>query len=606
MGRGRPPLPVRDRGGAGAAGAASLWGGEGPHFTPALDAAGPPWGALGGPPKITGGVPGVPMEVGGGRRLRILEDLNMLYIRQIAASIQEPELQRALERALRVREGARRLLPACSRPEQALETTKTLVLCDARVVAAGGELQRRQEARLRGARRPSDGGPGAERVPCRGTVCISDLRIPLMWKDTEYFRNKGELHRCAVFLLLQVGAEIHDTPTVLVDRTLTDICFEGAVLFSEAGPDFELKVELYSAGLPGGGAQGSTPKKLATRLSTSLGRSSGRRARAAMEGGPGSPPGTGGTGALLLPPPGVPCPRFQLLAHATLSLAQVHDGFRTHDLVIAADEQSPCWVPLYGRMCCRLAARPSCMDTAAATGTLRLQAPGAEGPSGPPLFCVLRGPGLLCYGSAGEAEAGQEPTLTIAVTKDTRVRAAEPGGRGQPPGVAVTNRLGGEEVTHVLVAESAAEAQRWLEAFGQHLHDLAQWKQCCEELMRIEEPPPRRPPAPLPPQGSLYHQTAIDPSDDIAAVTDILARHRGAPRAPGPPPWLSLFEGPPLRSPSPPRRGRPRTLSLDARLSTLKGRGGPPKPPHSSSSSSGSSSPGPPQRDPPRALQSRV
>lgn len=28
------------------------------------------------------------MEVGGGRRLRILEDLNMLYIRQIAASIQ--------------------------------------------------------------------------------------------------------------------------------------------------------------------------------------------------------------------------------------------------------------------------------------------------------------------------------------------------------------------------------------------------------------------------------------------------------------------------------------------------------------------------------------
>ncbi|XP_059326504.1 rhotekin isoform X2 [Ammospiza nelsoni] len=521
---------------------------------------------------------------------------------------EEPELQRALERALRVREGARRLLPACSRPEQALETTKTLVLCEARVVAAGGELQRRQEARLRGARRPSEGGPGAEPVPCRGTVCISDLRIPLMWKDTEYFRNKGELHRCAVFLLLQVGAEIHDTPTVLVDRTLTDICFEGAVLFPEAGPDFELRLELYSAGLPGPGAQGSAPRKLASRLSTSLGRSSGRRARAAMDGGPASPPGTAGTatGALLLPPPGVPCPRFQLLAHTTLSLAQVHDGFRTHDLVIAADEQSPCWVPLYGRVCCRLAARPSCMDTPAATGTLRLQAPGAEGPGGTPLFCVLRGPGLLCYGSASEAEAGQEPTLTIAVTKDTRVRALQAGGRGQPPGVAVTNRLGGEEVTHGLLAESTAEAQRWLQAWGQHLCDLAQWKQCCEELMRIEEPPPRRPPAPLPPQGSLYHQTAIDPSDDIAAVTEILAGHGGAPRAPGPSPWLSLFEGPPLRSPSPPRRGRPRTLSLDARLSTLKGRGGPPKPPHSSSSSSGSSSPGPPQRDPPRALQSRV
>uniref|UniRef100_A0A8C3U203 Rhotekin n=1 Tax=Catharus ustulatus TaxID=91951 RepID=A0A8C3U203_CATUS len=362
---------------------------------------------------------------------------------------EEPELlQRALERALRVREGARRLLPACSRPEQALETTKTLVLCDARVVAAGGELQRRQEARLRGARRPSDAGPGVERVPCRGTVCISDLRIPLMWKDTEYFRNKGELHRCAVFLLLQVGAEIHDTPTVLVDRTLTDICFEGAVLFSEAGPDFELKVELYSAGLPGAGAQGSTPKKLATRLSTSLGRSSGRRARAAMEGGPGSPPGTGGTG---------------LLAHAALSLAQVHDGFRTHDLVIAADEQSPCWVPLYGRMCCRLAARPSCMDTPAATGTLRLQGDTAG-------LEVVRGfwGALGSLGSLGRWAQG------VPVPQDTRVRAVEPGGRGQPPGVAVTNRLGGEEVTHALLAESAAEAQRWLQAFGQHLYDLGE------------------------------------------------------------------------------------------------------------------------------------
>lgn len=39
-----------------------------------------------------------------------------------------------------------------------------------------------------------------------------------------------ELHRCAVFCLLRLGAEIHDTPMVLVDRTLTDICFESPIL----------------------------------------------------------------------------------------------------------------------------------------------------------------------------------------------------------------------------------------------------------------------------------------------------------------------------------------------------------------------------------------
>lgn len=119
--------------------------------------------------------------------------------------------------------------------------------------------------------------------------------------------------------------------------------------------------------------------------------------------------------------------------------------------------------------------------------------------------------------------------------------------------------------------------------------------------------------------------TAIDPADDIEAVTDILTRRAGG-RVPGTPPWVSLFEGPPPRaprsgragSPSPPARrpwGRPRTLSLDAKLSTLKGRGSrqaahPPRPspPSSGSSSSGSSSPvtdhNPPM--PPSPLQSRV
>ncbi|XP_065692896.2 rhotekin isoform X2 [Patagioenas fasciata] len=583
------------------------------------------------PPGVSGGAPVVPMEVAGrGQRLqmqeklRILEDLNMLYIRQIAISLQDTEMQRKLERELRLRDGACKLLAACSRREQALGAAQSLLLCSARALAYMAELQRRKEAQLlrRAARRPSDTAPGDERLPCRGTVCLSDLRIPLMWKDTEYFRNKGELHRCAVFCLLQLGAEIHDTPMVLVDRTLTDICFEGAFLFSEAGPDFELKVELYSAALAGAAAQGSAPRKLATRLSTSLGRSSGRRVRAAMDGAPGSPPGSGGTAPLLLPAPSVPGPRFHLLAHAVLSLAEVQDGFRTHDLTIASNEESSFWLPLYGSMCCRLVAQPRCMAAPVTSGFLGLQQPGAEAPGGTRLFCVLRGTGLLCYRDPEQAEAGTEPALTIAVNKETCIRATEREGRGQPHGVAVTNRYGGEEVTHTLVAESQAEAQRWLEAFWQHFYDMSQWKQCCEELMRMEVPPPRRPPAVLPRQGSLYHEMAIDPGDDIEAVTDILTRRAGT-QASGAPPWLSLFEGPPpgtpascrAGSPSPPRRpwGRPRTLSLDAKLSSLKGRGSrrapPPHPsPPGSGSSSGSASPAaehdPPA--PPRPLQSQV
>lgn len=40
----------------------------------------------------------------------------------------------------------------------------------------------------------------------------------------------SELHRCAVFCLLQLGGEIFDTDMVIVDRTLTDICFDNTIV----------------------------------------------------------------------------------------------------------------------------------------------------------------------------------------------------------------------------------------------------------------------------------------------------------------------------------------------------------------------------------------
>jgi hypothetical protein len=33
-----------------------------------------------------------------------------------------------------------------------------------------------------------------------------------------------------------------------------------------------------------------------------------------------------------------------------------------------------------------------------------------------------------------------------------------------------------------------------------------QWKQCCDEVMKIEIPAPRKPPQALAKQGSLYHE----------------------------------------------------------------------------------------------------
>ncbi|XP_057620233.1 rhotekin isoform X4 [Chionomys nivalis] len=511
-------------------------------------------------------------------------------------SFQDTELQRKLDHEIRMREGACKLLAACSQREQALEATKSLLLCNSRILSYMGELQRRKEAQVleKTGRRPSDSVPPPERSPCRGRVCISDLRIPLMWKDTEYFKNKGDLHRWAVFLLLQLGEQIQDTEMVLVDRTLTDISFQNNVLFAEAGPDFELRLELYGASVEEEGALAGAPKRLATKLSSSLGRSSGKRVRASLDSAGGS-----GNSPILLPTPAVGGPRFHLLAHTTLTLAAVQDGFRTHDLTLAGHEENPDWLPLYGSVCCRLAAQPLCMTQPTASGTLRVQQAG-ELQNGTLVHGVLKGTNLFCYGRSEDADTGQEPRFTVAINKETRVRAGElEQAREWPFTLSISNRYGDDEVTNTLRVESREALQNWMEALWQLFFDMSQWKHCCDEVMKIEAPAPRKPPQALTKQGSLYHEMAIEPLDDIAAVTDILAQREGTKLEP-PPPWLAIFtDQPALPSSCAPASvapvptwtqplpwGRPRTFSLDA------------APPDHSLGASRSVAPLPPQRSP--------
>ncbi|XP_066234033.1 rhotekin isoform X2 [Saccopteryx leptura] len=519
-------------------------------------------------------------------RLHILEDLNMLYIRQMALSLEDTELQRKLDHEIRMREGACKLLAACSQREQTLEATKSLLVCNSRILSYMGELQRRKEAQVLGktGRRPSDSALPTERSPCRGRVCISDLRIPLMWKDTEYFKNKGDLHRWAVFLLLQLGEDIQDTEMILVDRTLTDISFQNTLLFTEAAPDFELRLELYGACMEEEGALAGAPKRLATKLSSSLGRSSGRRVRASLESAGGS-----GSGPVLLPTPAVGGPRYHLLAHTTLTLAAVQDGFRTHGLTLASHEENPAWLPLYGSVCCRLVAQPLCMTQPTASGSLRVQAraPGVEGnrekaeqagerQDWTRVHGVLKGTNLFCYRRSEDADTGEEPLFTIAINKESRVQAGElDQATGRPYTLSISNQYGEDKMTHILQTESRGALQSWMEALWQLFFDMSQWKQCCDEIMKIETPASRKPAQALAKQGSLYHEMAIEPLDDIAAVTDILAQREGM-RLETPPPWLAMFtDQPALPSPCSPASvapaqtyplpwGRPRTFSLDA------------------------------------------
>ena len=60
-------------------------------------------------------------------------------------------------------------------------------------------------------------------------VCPQGLSLSLTLSPF-LLHSLVELHQCAVFCLLQCGKDIRDTNLAVVDRTLTDICFEDTVL----------------------------------------------------------------------------------------------------------------------------------------------------------------------------------------------------------------------------------------------------------------------------------------------------------------------------------------------------------------------------------------
>uniref|UniRef100_UPI00358DEAF4 rhotekin-like isoform X2 n=1 Tax=Myxine glutinosa TaxID=7769 RepID=UPI00358DEAF4 len=467
--------------------------------------------------------------------LRVVDDMNLLYIRQLANRLQERALHDRMERELRVCEAARRLLAACTQPRQALDAARSLLVAQVGARSAMAELQRHA------ARRSCDKGRSS-RSACSGRIAISDIRIPLMWKDKDHFKNNGGQRRYALFCLLRAGSQVCDSGLLLVDASATDLCFESTTVFSDVLPSFRLHLELYSCRVNApsmlipspSGSQSSpsttpifpitpeTPRpcrspgspgslRLRERLGGSVGRAGGQKASVYVD--------EVWSGALshipsaLMP---VLCePRFHLLAHTVLSLNDVQDGFRTHDLVITAAEGSPYWLPLYGRLCCRLVAQPSCLTRTRHSGFLKVKIDSNPNvrqsfqaiPLSNQLYCVLLGPCLLCY--PREQQDG-EPSLAISISKDTRLAVEQPD-EVSPRAILLASTGGNAPVYRLSPGKDENSCSAWLEAFTQHIYDLASWGSSCNELMHIDAPSPAlcRPCAFKSPM-ARYYATEVD------------------------------------------------------------------------------------------------
>ncbi|NWU84309.1 RTKN2 protein, partial [Onychorhynchus coronatus] len=456
------------------------------------------------------------------------------------------DIQEKIDFEMRMREGICKLLAVSTQKEQLLRAVKNLMVCNARIRAYGTQLQSPEgEPEPRRAAEQSLENGTKEQVACRAKVAISDIRIPLMWKGSDHFSNKEKSQRYAVFCLFRMGAEVSDTEVTIVDKATTDICFENVTIFDEARPDFQVKVEVYSCCTEESLYITNTPKKLAKKLKTSLSKATGKKLKAALE--------EDIPESLLPSDPVIPGAKYSLLAYTTLGLESAEDNFRTHSLTITGNEESSFWLPLYGNMCCRLVAQPSCMARDMMAGFLNQQQTVGGLMSWRRLYCVLRGGKLFCYYSPEEIEAKLEPALTVSINKETRIRAVDKSSGRRTNNFSVINPMSGEAVTQLFATDSRDELHKWMEAFWQHFYDLSQWKHCCEELMKIEIMSPRKPPLFLTKQAtSVYHDMSIDSPVKLEGLADIIQRKieesdgdflLGQQKESASALWASLFDG---------------------------------------------------------------
>uniref|UniRef100_A0A8C8TTE9 Rhotekin 2 n=1 Tax=Peromyscus maniculatus bairdii TaxID=230844 RepID=A0A8C8TTE9_PERMB len=454
-------------------------------------------------------------------------------------------IREKIDLEIRMREGIWKLLSLTTKKDQVLHAVKNLLVCNARIEAYTAELQR-LEGRI--ANRPGRwlvldvSCERRERRPCRGKIALSDIRIPLMWKDSDHFSNKECTQRYALFCLFRMGAEVFDTDMVIVDQTVTDICFENVTIFHDAGPDFRIKVEVYSCGAEDSNFT-NTPRKLAKKLKTSISKAAGRKISAALQ--------EENPEACLLVS-SVAGAKYHLLAHTTLTLESVGDCFKTHNLSINGDEECSFWLPLYGNVCCRLVAQPACMAEDAFAGFLNEQQTVNGLVGWRRLYCALRGSKLHCFYGPEEIEANVEPTLVVSIDKETRIQAMEKDSK-KIHHFSVVNTVAGQAVTHIFAVDSLEDLQEWMGAFRQHFLDLSQWKHCCEELMKIEIMSPRKPPLFLTREAtSVYYDMSIDSPVKLESLTDLIQKKIGETNGQfligqeeesAPPPWAAVFDG---------------------------------------------------------------
>ncbi|KAJ8025607.1 Rhotekin-2 [Holothuria leucospilota] len=406
------------------------------------------------------------------------------------------DIQQKIDLEIKMREGTRKLLAACKREVQSLEAAKSLLTSHARVLTYMGELQRRKTEECLD-KFSTNGIEKGHLKPCKANVSISDIRIPLMWKNADHIMNKGDHNRYAVFCLLKVGTEIYDTELQMnIDRTACDVTFEEVFSFEKVKPDFTFILEVYSYNLHKDLTIASTPQKIRRRLN-SIG--SVKKAE----------------NSVLIPTvsaeeenTSVEAPKFCLVGRANLSLSDASDVIKIHSLSLEGEGEQHNQVPLFNHFCCRLAVQPQSVLQDAVTGYLLVKEKALGVSDFQRLWCRLRSGRLQCWNNPSEADC-KGTLLFVSLQKGSKVIKPVPDGEQQFQ-FYITYPSGSSERRHVFAAESASDQERWTAALDQHIINIEAWKHAFSSMMTLKTPSAFKRRASLRPRkGSLYDQMSV-------------------------------------------------------------------------------------------------
>eukprot|EP00108_Taenia_solium_P002564 TsM_000904900 transcript=TsM_000904900 gene=TsM_000904900 len=230
--------------------------------------------------------------------------LNTEAVRGCINVMPDPKLQEDIERNLKLRDGALRILSVAANTIQRLDAAKTIIVSNSRLVVSMQQLQREKTNEANAAAAISHGDQGlnppttSSKHFCTGkaTLCLSGIRIPLLWKDTSLTPNASSvLNRlldpgynwasatssgyspsavgrqqrplsavlsmatvgamaggeafaevCSAFCIVRVGDQIRETRLLCeVYPGSADLEFDDVLTFENVQPDFECNIEIY-------------------------------------------------------------------------------------------------------------------------------------------------------------------------------------------------------------------------------------------------------------------------------------------------------------------------------------------------------------------------